>query len=102
MNRRDEFEAAVRKAIRECYEIGYIPSRFEQMLEEKHSVEVAIGLVKSGDLQYGIKQLTKLKRQDLTIEAIMLEDRFHELFHEELRKTARWRLDAAKKELDSS
>jgi hypothetical protein len=92
MGLREEFWAAVRSAVVQCYGLGYAPSRFEKMIESSHPVEVAKRLVISGDFQHGIRELTKLGRKDLTIESLMLEERFSPLFTNAERKAAAWRL----------
>src|SRR5690242_8848354 len=90
---RDDFKAAVSSAVRECYTIGYIPKRFEQMITEAHPVEVAKHLVVSGTFQYGIRELNRLERLDLSIEHLMLRPQFAPLFTAEQLAAAEWRLD---------
>lgn len=92
MSLRDEFDAQVRSAIGRCYDLGYTPTRFEQMIEAAHPVEVAKQLVVSGEFQHGIRELTKLGHQELTIEGIMLQDRFSSLFNRAELDAAAWRL----------
>lgn len=89
---RDEFDSAIRTTIARCHEIGYPPRILENMINRAHPVEVAKNLVRSG-IQTGIRRLTTLGRQDLTVEAIMLEERFAPLFTESELETARWRLE---------
>ncbi|WP_394201411.1 hypothetical protein [Shewanella waksmanii] len=89
---RDRFEAAVRAAVRECYEIGYAPTRFEQMISVDHPVEVARKFVVSGDFQYGFRELLNMGRNDLTIESIMLQPAFSDLFTQQELDAATWRL----------
>ena len=36
MGLRDEFEAEVRSAIGKCYDIGYTPTIFQQMISNSH------------------------------------------------------------------
>ncbi len=93
MSIRDEFNAEVRSAIGKCYDLGYTPTRFEQMIESAHPVEVAKQLVVSGDFQHGIRELTKLGHQELTIEGVMQQDRFASLFTSEELAAAAWRLE---------
>ena len=94
MSLRDDFNSEVREAIRKCYEIGYMPTRFEQMIKQRHPVEVAKHLIPNYP-QYGFNKLVSLGRPELTIEAIMLKERFSSLFTEEELRAARWRLDNA-------
>ena len=92
MSLRDEFMAAVRSAVGQCHDIGYIPSHFERMIEASHPVEVAKKLVISGEFQHGICELTKLGHQELTIENIMQQEQFLPLFTTSEIQAAKWRL----------
>ena len=92
MSLRDQFEAEVRSAIGKCYDLGYVPSRFEQMIESAHPVEVAKKLVVSGEFQHGIRELTRLGHQELTIEGIMQQEQFSSLFTNAEVQAAAWRL----------
>ncbi|KPZ65999.1 hypothetical protein AN394_04185 [Pseudoalteromonas sp. P1-26] len=96
MQIRDLFEAKVRSAVKECYEIGYAPTRFESMIRKSHPVEVAKKFVVSGEFQYGFKELLKLGKSDLTIESIMLDESFKELFSSNELAAAEWRLKMGK------
>ena len=99
MNPRNDFNFEVRTAIGKCYEIGYVPTRFEKVIERDHPVEVAKKLVISGDLQYGIRKLVSMGRPELTVEAIMLQERFSPLFDPKELEAAKWRLEEAGKSL---
>jgi hypothetical protein len=92
MSLRDEFDAAVRSATERCLDIGYHPNIFRQMIERQHPVEVGKRLVLSGELQHGIRELAKLNHLELTIESIMLQPEFGELFSSQELDAARWRL----------
>lgn len=89
---KSEFAARLRASIRECREIGYHPNNFEQMLDASDGVELAKRLVCSSDLHYGSKELAKLGRLDLSVEGIMLEEKFLPLFKKSERDAAQWRL----------
>ncbi|TVK92313.1 hypothetical protein AYI83_19190 [Shewanella algae] len=93
MHNRDLFEAKVLSAVKECYEIGYAPTRFEAMIQKSHPVEVAKKFVVSGEFQYGFKELLKLGKSELTIESIMLDESFKELFSNDELAAAEWRLE---------
>jgi hypothetical protein len=92
MDLRDQFKADVMAATEHCYAIGYTPNKFKRMINEQHPVEVGKRLVLSGDLQYGIRELAKLSHLELTIESIMLKPEFLDLFTEDERAAAQWRL----------
>jgi len=87
------FEGRLRNTILESAALGYYPSRFEQMLKNSAGTSVAKKLVASGDLQYGLKELKKLGRQDLTMESIMMEEEFRPLFSKGELEAAKWRLE---------
>ncbi len=84
----EQFESVVQQTIRRCYEMNYIPTRFQQMVERYGAVEVAKKLVKSSELQSGIGELARRGRLDLSMEQIMLEPRFEALFTEDERAMA--------------
>lgn len=87
-----DFLASLRAADIECHRLDYHPTRFEQMLQGEPAVDLAKRLVTSGELHDGLKTLARLKRLDLSLESIMLEDRFRPLFSSEHLEAARWRL----------
>jgi hypothetical protein len=89
------FERRLRNTIVESTALGYYPSRFEQMLNNSAGILVAKRLVGSGDLQYGLKELKKLGRHDLTMESIMMEEEFRPLFTKAELEAAKWRLEQA-------
>lgn len=88
----DDFSHAVRAALAECHRLDYRPTRFEQMLETTDAVRLAKRMVRSGELQQGLKRLHDFGRVDLAIESILLRPNLQSLFsHDEL-DAARWRL----------
>jgi len=93
MTIRDDFAAAVLAAIEESKELGYNPTRFIEMIEKQHPVEVGKRLIVSGDFQTGIIQMAKMDRKDLTIESVMLRPEFSTLFTPDELSAAQWRLD---------
>lgn len=62
------------------------------MLESLGGVSLAKKLVISGELQEGLKKLAKLGRLDLSMEAIMQEERFAPLFTKPELEASQWRL----------
>ncbi|MBI3903817.1 MAG: hypothetical protein HY306_12895 [Nitrosomonadales bacterium] len=87
-----EFSDRLHDSIRQAQGLGYNPSRFEQMLATLGALKLAKKLVLSGDLQYGLKEMIKLDRKDLTLESIMLEPKFKSLFSAGELEAASWRL----------
>ena len=89
-----EFEQAMVEAIKESKEHGYYPTRFEEKMERKGAVAYAKELVKSGELQSGLQHLKKINKLDLSVEYLVAnETRFAELFSQEERNAAEWRLE---------
>ncbi|MCC6208979.1 MAG: hypothetical protein IT488_12630 [Gammaproteobacteria bacterium] len=91
-NLAQEFAARLYTAILECHRLKYHPTRFEQMLQSSDAVTLAKKLVTSGELQDGLKKLKGMDRLDLSMEEIMLESRFAQLFTRAELDAARWRL----------
>lgn len=87
------FDRAMRSACDEAAEAGYYPTRFLEKLERIGAVPYAKELVRSGELEAGLKRLNEMKRLDLSIEHLVVDSRFRELFSEEERDAAQWRLD---------
>ena len=87
------FEQAMRLACAEAAAEGYYPARFLEKLERIGAVPYARELVRSGELQAGLKQLSDMERLDLSVEHLVAVDpRFRALFTEEEREAALWRL----------
>ena len=94
MSTEEAFEEAMRSACIKANELGYYPARFLEKMERLGAVPYAKELVRSGELQAGLKRLHTMKRLDLSIEHLVANDsRFHGLFCESERLAAKWRLD---------
>lgn len=65
------------------------------MIQDHGAVEAARRLVTSGDFQDGFLKLIQLGRVDLTFENILLGEQWNELFDEQVRGVAKWRLETA-------
>jgi hypothetical protein len=87
-----EFSERLRDAILQSHGLGYHATRFEQMLNEQGALGLARKLVKSGELQEGLKEIVKLGRRDLSMESIMLEPKFNSIFSKAELEAATWRL----------
>lgn len=92
-----EFSSRLRTAINECYKLGYRPTRIEQMLTSLGAVGLARKLILASEPQDGLKKLAKLRRLDLSMEAIMQEEKFKALFTEKELEAAAWHLSEVKK-----
>lgn len=71
----------------------YNPVRFLQMLSEKGGLATAKHLLASGAPQEGFVHLWECGCLDLTVEALVLQDRFRSLFTDEELEEAHRRLE---------
>jgi hypothetical protein len=85
-----EFQRAVNICINQY---GYRPSYFLQMLDNYGPIDTAIRLVTASKLHEGFTRLWELRRLDLTVEAIILDDPYNQLFAEEVLERAKERLE---------
>lgn len=91
-----EFEEAMRASCAESAGLGYYPTRFLMVLDERDAVQYAKQLVSNGDLQSGLRKLARMNRLNLSIEHLVAnEERFRSLFTDDDREAARWRLEQA-------
>ena len=65
------------KAKNEC---GYVASRFIQMVAEKGGLITAKELIMKDDDTYGFERLYELNRLDLSVEKLVLDDKYSPLF----------------------
>ncbi len=79
-------------AVKECRKIGYKPTRFVQMLNERGAGNTARALLSATNTSDGFTQLYLAKRLDLSVEAIVLRPEHRELFTPNELATARQRL----------
>ena len=94
-NLKDEFQRDIWKSYYDTRnETGYNPEYFRQMLEELGGLETAKRLLSSEKLADGFTKLWELRRLDLTVEALVIQDRYKELFTEQELETAKTRLEA--------
>lgn len=89
------FSERLRDTVRQAQALDDHPHRFEQMLNAEGGLALARRLVKSGELQDGLRTLIRLGRRDLAMESIMLEEEFKPLFTPAERAAAQWRLEQA-------
>ena len=76
-------------------DLGYQPTRFIQMVNEYGGVGACKRLLDSGPVSEGFCRLRALGRLDLSVESIILQEKWSVLFTEAESLTARWRLDNA-------
>ena len=88
--RRDFDQAMMLIYVQAKQQAGYTATRFHQMLTEYGGVETARRLLPR--MSDGFEELWRRSRLDLTVEALVLEPRWDDLFSEEEREMARRRL----------
>ncbi|HUU87963.1 MAG TPA: hypothetical protein VMX17_09430 [Candidatus Glassbacteria bacterium] len=77
------------KAKKEC---NYHATRFFQLLDEYRGLETARMLLRNPQIQEGLANLYELGRLDLTVEALVIDPDWKELFEPEEIEIARTRL----------
>src|SRR4051812_33069183 len=88
------FGKAMTQIYHEARKEGYVASYFLRMLSELGPVETARKLIATETPSEGFARLFELGRLDLTVEALVLERRWYELFTPQERRRARDRLIA--------
>lgn len=89
------FETAMRSIYtRASNECGYRPTYFLQMINERGGVGAARSLL-VGRASDGFAKLWELGRLDLSVEALILQPAWHDLFTSEDKRVASDRLRAA-------
>ena len=88
----DRFSASKDIYRRAKSEAGYNATRYLQMLEEHRGLETARILLHAPNVSDGYTALWERKRLDLTVEALILHDKWHLLFSDQEREIARKRL----------
>ncbi|MDR3600473.1 MAG: hypothetical protein P4L49_08355 [Desulfosporosinus sp.] len=78
------------RAKREC---KYTASRFLQMVTEKGGIEAARALIQKDGGTEGFTKLWELRRLDLSVEALVLQEQYRELFTDQERTLCRDRLE---------
>ena len=97
MNEKDylknKFTEDILNAIEETKKLGYVPTRFIQMLrrENNDAYELALKIVNK-NVTYGLEKLWEKGRLDLTTEAIILKPEYKELFSQEIIDTCEKKL----------
>lgn len=87
-----QFHQAMLATYQESVKVGYRPTRFLQMVNERGGVETARIILGQESTSDGFTTLWEKGRLDLTVEAQVLKPEFADLFTEEDRAKARARL----------
>jgi hypothetical protein len=92
----DEFHRECVQAVDECRRLKYVPTAWIAMMNGPGgAAPAARRLLVSGDIQSGFERLIQMGRADLTVEYAVLQPRWQDLFEEQHREAARWRLQQA-------
>ena len=94
MSLADEFHRAMLKIYDDAAELGYRPVRFLQMVHEHGGAEAARRLLSAPEAQAGLTTLWELGRLDISVEALVVQERWQPLFTDAERRAARDRLSA--------
>lgn len=73
-------------------ETGFVPSLYRQHAGEEGAYDAVIAQILGGHIQYGFEPLYKRGYLRLTLEAVVLSEKWGRLFPEEVIKKARRRL----------
>ena len=72
--------------------LGYRPTYFLRMVHEHGGLEAAKRLLRASEAQSGLTRLWECGLLDISMEALVLQERWKPLFSDEERQTARDRL----------
>jgi hypothetical protein len=87
-----DFEKRISSAMREMSNLKYKPKAFMAMVAEFGAVNAVKKVVNSNDITEGFTRLWELKRLDLSMENIIQEAEWENLFTEEERQKSKRRL----------
>lgn len=94
MSIEDQLTSVLRGTYETARERGYIATYFLQMLEEHGGLETARRLLAKPEAQQGLFELWDRGLLDISMEAVILQDRFRSLFTEVELSEAHRRLEA--------
>ena len=90
----DRFHRAMLNIYDAAAELGYRPSFFRQMVCQLGGVAAAKRLLSASTAQSGLTRLWELDRLDISMEALVVQERWKPLFTDAERQSARDRLNA--------
>ena len=90
----NKFNQEIMDSIEETKKLGYVPTRFIQMLQKVNgnAYELAMSIA-SKDVTLGLEKLWEKGRLDLTMEAIIIKPEYQELFPLEMIDICRKKLE---------
>lgn len=97
MTLEDDFHAECVRAVDECRRLKYVPTAWIAMMNGPGGATAAARrLLVSGDIQSGFERLIRMGRVDLTVEYAVLQPEWQDLFEDQHREAAKWRLEQAR------
>ena len=90
----NEFHREMERVFDVAVSLDYRPTYFLQMVQEHGGMAAAKRLLSSREAQLGLIRLWELERLDISMEALVLQERWNPLFSDAERQTARERLQA--------
>ena len=90
----DEFHQAMVNLYHAAAEHGYYATYFLRMVTDYGGLTAARRLLSTPDHQSGLTRLWELRLLDISVEALILQERWENLFSDDERQTARDRLKA--------
>ncbi len=88
-----ELSDAFHDGVRRCKKLGYNPTYFLRMVAEHGALTTARQLITATNPSEGFSRLWELGHLELTVEAIVLQDRFAPLFSSRELRLAHRRLE---------
>jgi 5-methylcytosine-specific restriction protein A len=89
----EQFHHAVMSGNEKAKKLGYNATYFQRMIDQYGSLETAKRLLAKQEIQQGLMTLCELGCLDESIEALVIQERFHDLFTEAEISEATRRLD---------
>lgn len=89
----NEFHRAMLATYDRAAKLGYRATYFLQMVQEQGGVHAAKGLLAKTEIQAGLIRLQELGRLDISMEALVLQEKFRSLFTQEELAEAQRRLE---------
>ena len=94
MSDEHEFHSEMVRLFDVASSLGYRPIYFLRTVQEHGGVSAARKLLKAPEAQSGLIKLWELGRLDISVEALVLRERWNSLFSDSERQAARQRLEA--------
>ena len=94
MSLEDEFHREMEAIYHVVASVDYRPTYFLRLVRRHGGVTAARRLLNAPEAQTGLTKLWELERLDISVETLMLQERWNQLLSDAERQTARERLQA--------